>query len=177
MRKTPYLISLAVAFIALTLTILSIALPKWLRVPSPNHPDDLSYTGLYERCQLRSTIPPPPYPDPSPLPDPSLPPPPGGSPAVPPEAQSYSDFLAYKFHGYIPPPITDPSQPSNPTLPPKKDKKNKDKYRPKYKCHPFPSRTMCDHDGQSFCILWDTAGYAMQMSVVFAVIALIALSI
>ncbi|KAG8735717.1 hypothetical protein FRC12_017949 [Ceratobasidium sp. 428] len=175
MRKIPYLVSLVVAFIALNLTILSIALPKWLVVPSPKHSDDLAYISLYERCELHSTTPSPPYPNPSPLPDPTLPPPPGGSP---PEPQSYSDFLAYKFHGYIPPPITDPSNPSNPIPPPPKKHKNKkgDK-EPKYKCRPFPSRTMCDHDGQSFCILWSTAGYAMQMSVVFAVITLIALSI
>ncbi|KAG8693329.1 hypothetical protein FRC09_010582 [Ceratobasidium sp. 395] len=175
MRKIPYLVSLAVAFIALTLTILSIALPKWLVVPSPTHSDDLSYISLYERCGLHSTTPSPPYPNPSPLPDPTLPPPPGSSP---PEPQSYSDFLAYKFHGYIPPPITDPSNPSNPVPPPPKKHKNKKSDKePKYKCRPFPSRTMCDHDGQSFCILWSTAGYAMQMSVVFAVITLIALSI
>ncbi|QRW11449.1 hypothetical protein RhiLY_10448 [Ceratobasidium sp. AG-Ba] len=180
MRKTPYLISLAVALIALTLTIVSIALPKWLIVPSPNGSEDLSYTGLYERCELRPTSPTRPYPDPSPLPDPTLPPPrsPNSDPN-PPEPQSYSDVVAQLYH-QVPPPITDPSNPSNPTLPPptKSPKKHhRDDHGPRYKCRPFPTRSMCDRDGQTFCIVWSSAGYAMQMSVVFAVITLIALGI
>ncbi|KAG8696288.1 hypothetical protein FRC08_007254 [Ceratobasidium sp. 394] len=167
MRKTPYLVSLVVAFVALTLTILSIALPKWLTVPSPNHSYDLSYTGLYDYCELRTVAPTPP--DESPLP-----PPPGGSPMFPPEPQSYSDILALKFHRYIASPITDPN-PLPPT--PQQSKTPKNDPESRYKCRPFPPRTMCDHDGQAFCILWSTAGYAMQMSIVFAVITLIVLSI
>ncbi|CAE6400348.1 unnamed protein product [Rhizoctonia solani] len=176
MRKTPYLVSLAVALAVLSLTLVSNAVPKLLRVPNPNDSHDLSYTGLYERCELREMIPAPPY-DPK-NPDPTLPLPPNIPQRPPPEPQSVSDWLFYEFISHrVLPPITDPTRPENPTPspPPRDDLPEKKKRSPKYKCKPFPSRSACDHAGQSFCILWTTAGYAMQMSIVLEVVVLLVL--
>ncbi|CAE6497584.1 unnamed protein product [Rhizoctonia solani] len=176
MRKTPYLVSLGVALAILALTIVSNALPKLLRVPNPNDSHDLSYIGLYERCELRETAPAPPY-DPN-NPDPTLPLPPNTPHRPPPEPQSISDWLFYEFISHrVSPPITDPTRPENPTPspPPRNDLPEKRKKSPKYKCKPFPSRTACDHDGQSFCVLWTTAGYTLQMSIVLEVVVLLIL--
>ncbi|GAB1524419.1 hypothetical protein RhiTH_007573 [Rhizoctonia solani] len=176
MRKTPYLISLAIALAVMSVTIVSNAVPKLLRVPNPNGSHDLSYTGLYERCDLRQTTPAPPY-NPK-NPDPTLPLPPNTPHRPPPEPQSVSDMRFYEF---IPdraiPPITDPTRPENPTPspPPENELPEKKKKQPRYKCKPFPSRAACDHDGQSFCVLWTTAGYAMQMSIVLEVVVLLVL--
>ncbi|KAF8750759.1 Golgi transport complex subunit 5 [Rhizoctonia solani] len=141
MRKTPYLISLAVALAVMSVTIVSNAVPKLLRVPNPNGSHDLSYTGLYERCDLRQTTPAPPY-NPK-NPDPTLPLPPNTPHRPPPEPQSVSDMRFYEF---IPdraiPPITDPTRPENPTPspPPENELPEKKKKQPRYKCKPFPSR-------------------------------------
>ncbi|EUC58330.1 3-beta hydroxysteroid dehydrogenase/isomerase family containing protein, putative [Rhizoctonia solani AG-3 Rhs1AP] len=169
MRKTPYLVSLAVALAVLSLI-------SRLRVPNPSDSHDLSYTGLYERCELREMIPAPPY-DPK-NPDPTLPLPPNTPQRPPPEPQSVSDWLFYEFISHrVLPPITDPTRPENPipSPPPRDDLPEKKKESPKYKCKPFPSRSACDHDGQSFCILWTTAGYAMQMGIVLEVVVLLVL--
>lgn len=148
--------------------------PCRLRVPHPNKSLDLAYIGLYERCELRQTTPAPPY-DPD-NPDPTLPLPPNTPSKPPPEPQSISDILFYRYiHRAGNPPVTDPTRPDNPVPPPPKDKLPKKGKATKYKCKPFPSRTACDHDGQSFCVLWTTAGYAMQMSIVFAVVVLVVL--
>ncbi|KZT41431.1 hypothetical protein SISSUDRAFT_1059373 [Sistotremastrum suecicum HHB10207 ss-3] len=46
-----------------------------------------------------------------------------------------------------------------------------------YECHRFPGRSECDHDNGAFCALWDTAGYASQISLGFIVAALLALTV
>jgi len=46
-----------------------------------------------------------------------------------------------------------------------------------YKCRKFPARSTCERDGESFCIAWSSAGYASQLSVIFATAALLALTL
>ncbi|KAJ1300515.1 hypothetical protein OPQ81_005328 [Rhizoctonia solani] len=176
MRKTPYLVSLGAALAILSLTIVSNAVPKLLRVPNPNDSHDLSYTGLYERCYLNQVSPAPPYGPENP--DPTMPLPPNIPQRPPPEPQSVSDLLFYEFISHrVIPPITDPTRPENPrpSPPPEGELPEKKRKSLRYKCKPFPSRSACDHDGQSFCILWTTAGYAMQMSIVLEVVVLLVL--
>jgi len=46
-----------------------------------------------------------------------------------------------------------------------------------YRCRDFPSQKDgdCQHEVDNFCILWHTAGYSSQLSLVFAAAALVAL--
>ncbi|KAF8305173.1 hypothetical protein DL93DRAFT_2089749 [Clavulina sp. PMI_390] len=46
-----------------------------------------------------------------------------------------------------------------------------------YHCHPFPSKPMCETNGQGFCIAWNTAGYSSQLSLVFAAGALVTITL
>ncbi|KAF9512514.1 hypothetical protein BS47DRAFT_1052417 [Hydnum rufescens UP504] len=66
MRKTPYMISLVGVFFSLTLTLISLALPYWLRVQSPiDSPSTTSIDyGLYRRCESRVVQAPPVSPSP-----------------------------------------------------------------------------------------------------------------
>jgi len=46
---------------------------------------------------------------------------------------------------------------------------------PAYVCTPFPPRSVCRHDGESFCIAWWSAGYLSQIGLVLATLALFTL--
>ncbi|KAF8515451.1 hypothetical protein JB92DRAFT_2914810 [Gautieria morchelliformis] len=52
-----------------------------------------------------------------------------------------------------------------------------DQYYTEYNCRPFPSKKYrdCQREVDNYCILWDTAGYASQLSLVFAAAALVSL--
>jgi hypothetical protein len=42
-------------------------------------------------------------------------------------------------------------------------------------CQSFPSRSECEQFGEKFCVLWSTAGYAAQLSLVPCLASLISL--
>lgn len=46
-----------------------------------------------------------------------------------------------------------------------------------YRCEPFPFAARCKENGQAFCIAWNTAGYASQLSLVFAAGALMTITL
>ncbi|KZO92585.1 hypothetical protein CALVIDRAFT_303332 [Calocera viscosa TUFC12733] len=49
--------------------------------------------------------------------------------------------------------------------------------RIQYNCRPFPVRSACEVLGETFCVLWTTAGYVSVISVVFALAGLVVLVI
>ncbi len=44
-----------------------------------------------------------------------------------------------------------------------------------WECQPFPSRSECQQFGEKFCVLWSTAGYTAQLSLVPCLASLISL--
>ncbi|KAF8586686.1 hypothetical protein K439DRAFT_925543 [Ramaria rubella] len=57
------------------------------------------------------------------------------------------------------------------------DGNSTDQYRTEYNCRRFPSVKYrdCQREVDNFCILWNTAGYSSQLSLIFAAAALVAL--
>jgi len=153
MRKTPYLVALGILLVALVFTVLSIALPDWLYADNPpNLPPGVHVRyGLYQRCESAlGTIPSKPNPEnPTPYPGPAP---------------------------YPTPPNHTPTAASVPT----QVFESVDNYagkRIQYNCRPFPVRSACEVLGESFCVLWTTAGYVSVVSVVFALAGLVVLII
>jgi len=179
MRKTPYLISLIVVVASLTLSIISIVLPEWLYVASPSGvPGSVSVRyGLYQRCELRRITVPDPLPSSSPIPESAQ------SPYhISPREDSfdkelYADHPSVRYADH-PSRMVSPTSLKYKTQPPSNPKPpvHRRPYKD-YRCHPFPARSECQRDGEGFCVLWSTAGYASQLSLIFAFVALVALAV
>ncbi|KAF8335902.1 uncharacterized protein EI90DRAFT_3014497 [Cantharellus anzutake] len=46
-----------------------------------------------------------------------------------------------------------------------------------YICTPFPPRSVCEREGEGFCIAWSSAGYLSQLGLVLVMVALFTLMI
>ncbi|ODO06555.1 hypothetical protein I350_03910 [Cryptococcus amylolentus CBS 6273] len=147
-RKSPYLVSLAFLLVATALTLLNIHVPQLIHVVgrSPGPTQFESRYGLYRRCtrSLASSpnttallLPAHPLPQDVDLPMPAI-------------FDSLSSSSLVGGGGGIEGPIGHPAEGDG----------------HEWVCQDFPTRSECQQFGETFCVLWSTAGYAAQSSLV-----------
>nr|ODN86355.1 hypothetical protein L203_04057 [Cryptococcus depauperatus CBS 7841] len=156
MRKSPYLVSLLFLLTATALTLLNIYAPQLIHVKghSPGPTQFESRYGLYRRCtrslaMSNNTL--SPFLQSShPLPDPKM------------ElllTDFHEDLAAEGIEGPVGNPVEDDGH--------------------QWVCQSFPTRhdirSECQQFGEKFCVLWSTAGYSAQLSLVPCLASLISL--
>ncbi|TYJ54022.1 hypothetical protein B9479_005356 [Cryptococcus floricola] len=151
-RKSPYLVSLAFLLLATALTLLNIHVPQLIHVVgrSPGPTQFETRYGLYRRCTRSLASSPnttalllPAHPLPQDV-DIDLP-----MPAIFDSLPSSSSSLVGGGGG-IEGPIGHPAEGDG----------------HEWVCQDFPTRSECQQFGEKFCVLWSTAGYAAQSSLV-----------